>query len=160
MTQAMDEHAVAAQTTEPMQAGQRADLPRQDGVEAPAVERAAGGRRPRLLVLDGLRLGAALMVVAYHLVGDKIGVWQPSAASHFGLLHSVSQYGFLGVQLFFIISGFVICMSAWGRSVGDFFVSRVVRLYPAYWFAVLVTAAVLVAVPRVSTSSSAKWWAT
>ncbi|TQJ21760.1 peptidoglycan/LPS O-acetylase OafA/YrhL [Micromonospora sp. A202] len=148
MTQAMDEHAVAAQTTEPMQAGQRADLPRQDGVEAPAVERAAGGRRPRLLVLDGLRLGAALMVVAYHLVGDKIGVWQPSAASHFGLLHSVSQYGFLGVQLFFIISGFVICMSAWGRSVGDFFVSRVVRLYPAYWFAVLVTAAVLVAVPR------------
>ncbi|WP_406043666.1 acyltransferase [Micromonospora sp. NBC_00898] len=149
MTQAMDERAVAAPMTEPTQPSQRASLPRQQTVaETPVAESAPVGRRPRLLVLDGLRLGAALMVVAYHLVGDRIGVWQPSAATAFGPLHSVATYGFLGVQLFFVISGFVICMSAWGRSVGDFFVSRVVRLYPAYWFAVLVTAGVLVAVPR------------
>uniref|UniRef100_A0AAU2VA93 Integral membrane protein n=1 Tax=Streptomyces sp. NBC_00003 TaxID=2903608 RepID=A0AAU2VA93_9ACTN len=36
--------------------------------------------------------------------------------------------------IFFLISGFVICMSCWGKPLGDFFVSRVVRLYPAYWF--------------------------
>jgi peptidoglycan/LPS O-acetylase OafA/YrhL len=49
------------------------------------------------------------------------------------------------VQVFFVISGFVICMSSWGRTVGDFFRSRVSRLYPAYWVAiVLVTAACLV----------------
>ena len=35
-----------------------------------------------------------------------------------------------------MISGFVICMSGWGRPLGDFVVSRVVRLYPAYWFAI------------------------
>ncbi|MEU9828668.1 acyltransferase family protein [Micromonospora chersina] len=147
MTQAMDERAVAAPTINPIQPGQRPEVPRQGGAPAPAGG-TAPARRPRLLVLDGLRLGAALMVVAYHLVGDKIGVWDASAATNFGPVHSVAKYGFLGVQLFFIISGFVICMSAWGRSVGDFFVSRVVRLYPAYWFAVLLTAAVLVAVPR------------
>jgi peptidoglycan/LPS O-acetylase OafA/YrhL len=45
----------------------------------------------------------------------------------------VLLWGFLPRTLdaLFIISGFVICMSAWGRSVGDFFVSRVVRLYPS-----------------------------
>ncbi|MCI4065411.1 acyltransferase [Micromonospora sp. R77] len=148
MTQAMDERAVAGPTTEPTQPSPRAGLPRQTVAEPATAERPPAARRPRLLVLDGLRLGAALMVVAYHLVGDKIGVWQPSAASSFGPVHSAAKYGFLGVQLFFVISGFVICMSAWGRSVGDFFVSRVVRLYPAYWFAVLLSTGVLVAVPR------------
>src|SRR5262249_26966605 len=52
-----------------------------------------------------------------------------------------SRYGFFGVELFFLISGFVICMSGMGRSLGDFFVARVVRLYPAYWFGVLATSA-------------------
>lgn len=58
-----------------------------------------------------------------------------------------AAYGWLGVELFFLISGFVICMSCWGRSVGDFFTSRVTRLYPAYWFAVLATTAVLLLIP-------------
>ena len=147
MTQTMDEGAVAAPATEPTQPRQRVIVPRQTAAETSPPDTAPVRRAARLLVLDGLRLGAALMVVAYHLVGDKIGVWQPAAATTFGPLHSVAKYGFLGVQLFFIISGFVICMSAWGRSLGDFFVSRVVRLYPAYWLAVLVAAGVLVAVP-------------
>ncbi|MCZ9337386.1 acyltransferase, partial [Streptomyces sp. TRM76130] len=44
---------------------------------------------------------------------------------------------------------FVICMSSWGRTPRQFFVSRVIRLYPAYWFAILFTTAVLVALPGV-----------
>lgn len=147
MTQATDSER-AELTTEPEQPRQHASLPRQTAAE-PAAESGPAGRPSRLLALDGLRLGAALMVVAYHLIGDKLGAWhQPAAAAIFGPLHSAAKYGFLGVQLFFIISGFVICMSAWGRSAGDFFVSRVVRLYPAYWLAVLVTAGVLYAAPR------------
>ncbi|WP_433287177.1 acyltransferase family protein [Micromonospora sp. CA-244673] len=143
MTQATDERAATVSVPEQVRPG--------PPVEPAAATPGAGAtapRRPRLLVLDGLRLGAAVMVVAYHLVGDKLGAWQdPSAAAAFGPLHTVSRYGFLGVQLFFIISGFVICMSAWGRRVGDFFVSRVVRLYPAYWFAVLLATGVLLLVP-------------
>jgi peptidoglycan/LPS O-acetylase OafA/YrhL len=59
----------------------------------------------------------------------------------------VSRYGWLGVELFFLISGFVICMSSWGRTVGEFAISRIVRLYPAYWVAVLLTAAMLTLFP-------------
>ncbi|MEU8552572.1 acyltransferase [Streptomyces anthocyanicus] len=39
--------------------------------------------------------------------------------------------------------------SCWGRTPRQFFVSRVIRLYPAYWFAVLFTTAALIAVPGV-----------
>lgn len=55
-------------------------------------------------------------------------------------MSAMTRYGYLGVHLFFVISGFVILMSAWGRSVGSFVASRVSRLYPAFWAAVLLTA--------------------
>ena len=97
-------------------------------------------RRVRLRVLDGLRLLAALAVAGWHLTAAPTAGWD---GQPFGALTAVSRYGWLGVELFFLISGFVICMSGWGRSVGEFAASRVVRLYPAYWFAVLLAAAVL-----------------
>ncbi|CAL9559168.1 acyltransferase family protein [Streptomyces sp. enrichment culture] len=105
-----------------------------------ARARVAGGER--IVVLDGLRLVAALMVVAYHYVAFGEG-WEGSQAQLFPVVFRPSAYGWLGVELFFMISGFVICMSCWGRSVADFFVSRVIRLYPAYWLGVLATTAVV-----------------
>ncbi|MFF3871844.1 acyltransferase family protein [Streptomyces sp. NPDC001978] len=102
-------------------------------------------RRGRLLALDGMRLVAALMVCLYHYAGRGgtiSGSWGQSPARLFPVLPEITVYGCLGVQFFFVISGFVICMSSWGRTLGDFFRSRVARLYPAYWVAlVLVTAA-------------------
>ncbi|MET7971372.1 acyltransferase [Micromonospora sp. NPDC005305] len=101
---------------------------------APAAAPAGGGTsqhrppRPRIRVLDGLRLVAALMVVSYH---------------YFGFASMPSAYGWLGVELFFLISGFVICMSSMGHTVGQFATSRIVRLFPAYWVGVLLTSAVL-----------------
>ncbi len=52
-------------------------------------------------------------------------------------------YAALGPELFFVISGFVILMTAWGRSVPDVVSSRVARLFPAYWTCVLLTGALL-----------------
>ncbi|WP_441245196.1 acyltransferase family protein [Kitasatospora sp. McL0602] len=100
----------------------------------------------RLVVLDGLRLLAVLMVVAYHYVafGSEWGVPRGEA---FPGLYRPAAYGWLGVPLFFLISGFVICLSCWGRSLSEFFTSRVVRLFPAYWFGVAATTAVVAAVP-------------
>ncbi|WP_199875881.1 acyltransferase [Streptomyces sp. Root1310] len=102
----------------------------------------------RLRALDGLRLLAALMVCFYHYAGKNGEVaqsWHQSPGQKFPTLSQFATYGSLGVQFFFLISGFVICMSSWGRSTGDFFRSRVARLYPAYWAAiVLVTAAGLI----------------
>ncbi|GHB54838.1 hypothetical protein GCM10010347_25880 [Streptomyces cirratus] len=40
-------------------------------------------------------------------------------------------------------------MSTWGRTVGDFVVSRISRLYPAYWAAIAFTAAVVSLCPEI-----------
>ncbi|MEU6591295.1 acyltransferase [Streptomyces sp. NPDC046881] len=124
----------------------------------PLIRRAAGipaaraPRRGRLLALDGLRLVAALMVCVYHYTG-RGGVvsesWHASPDQLFPSLSRAAVYGNLGVQFFFVISGFVICMSSWGRTLGDFFRSRVARLYPAYWVALALVTAASLALPVV-----------
>jgi peptidoglycan/LPS O-acetylase OafA/YrhL len=107
--------------------------------EAEAVE-----RQPRLRILDGLRLVAALMVVAWHFVAGEAGTaWQTGTKELFAPLWKLSGYGWLGVELFFLISGFVICMSSWGRTAGQFAVSRIARLFPAYWAAIVITTVVV-----------------
>ncbi|MFF4602817.1 acyltransferase family protein [Streptomyces sp. NPDC001339] len=75
--------------------------------------------------------------------------WSGRTRTIFPSLHRISQYGWIGVEVFFLISGFVICMSSWGRSLGDFVVSRAARLYPAYWAAVLISATVISFWPQV-----------
>lgn len=60
------------------------------------------------------------------------------------VLFPVSKYGFLGVEIFFVISGFVILLSAEGRSPSYFAASRLSRLFPAYWASVLLTTFLLV----------------
>ncbi|MFF1561597.1 acyltransferase family protein [Streptomyces sp. NPDC058279] len=112
-----------------------------DHLGKPAIpEQAAAGAVPggRLRVLDGLRVLAAAAVLFHHYT--RRDIWGHDA---FGRLTAVGRYGWLGVELFFMISGFVICMSAWGRPLGGYLRSRVIRLGPAYWFCVLLTAAVL-----------------
>jgi peptidoglycan/LPS O-acetylase OafA/YrhL len=105
---------------------------------------AGDGRTARLEVLDGLRFLAAFVVLAYHFTTmDR--VWHRPAAEVFPA--QAAAYGWLGVYLFFLISGFVICMSSWGRGVGSFLVSRAVRLYPAYWLSVVVIAVVVTVWP-------------
>jgi peptidoglycan/LPS O-acetylase OafA/YrhL len=105
--------------------------------------------RPRLEVLDGLRFVAALVVVVYHYVaGDDAGYWGALPTEVFPTAHWPASYGWLGVNLFFLISGFVICMSSWGRGLGDFFTSRVARLYPAFWLSVLGVTAIRMLTPE------------
>jgi peptidoglycan/LPS O-acetylase OafA/YrhL len=103
--------------------------------------------RPRLEVLDGLRFVAALAVVLLHFTTID-HVWHRRVETIFPGQPFV--YGWLGVYLFFLISGFVICMSSWGRGPGAFLVSRAVRLYPAYWLSVVAGAVVLAVWPYVN----------
>lgn len=100
-------------------------------------------RTQRLTELDLLRFVAALAVLLFHFTGfGGAGPWPGPSRELFQGVGHVTRYGYLGVDLFFVISGFVILMSAWGRSLGDFAVSRVVRLMPAYWAAVLIGAVI------------------
>ncbi|MGW3768632.1 acyltransferase family protein [Actinomadura verrucosospora] len=100
-------------------------------------------RRERLRELDLLRFTAALAVVLYHFTGfGGAGAWPAPSQDVFPEIAPVTRFGYLGVDLFFVISGFVILMSAWGRGPGEFGISRLVRLMPAYWVSVLLGAAV------------------
>ncbi|MCH0563334.1 MULTISPECIES: acyltransferase [unclassified Streptomyces] len=114
---------------------------------APDADRTSG---QRLAALDGLRFAAALSVALFHFIGQRpstvVRIWGRPYQSVFPEAHAYFAYGRLGVDLFFLISGFVICMSAWGRSPRSFFISRVTRLYPMYWIAIGVSACVVYAV--------------
>ncbi|MGY1811916.1 acyltransferase family protein [Blastococcus sp. SYSU D00820] len=106
------------------------------------------GEPPRLRALDGLRFLAAAAVVAFHYTGRDSTAWPESVRTVFPTISRFTIYGGFGPYLFFIISGFVVLMSAWDRPARSFLASRVGRLFPAYWIAVVLTAGVLLLDPR------------
>jgi peptidoglycan/LPS O-acetylase OafA/YrhL len=91
--------------------------------------------RHRINGLDSLRGIAALSVVLFHYTtrfGESFG--HPEAT-----WLNFSQ-GFRGVDLFFMISGFVIFMTLDNTaSARDFVVSRFSRLFPTFWASMLLT---------------------
>nr|WP_231626521.1 acyltransferase [Streptomyces apocyni] len=103
--------------------------------------------------LDALRLLAALMVAGFHYGGrgdgDVAVAWGTSTQVQFPTAHGWLAFGNLGVQIFFVISGFVICMSGWGKPLRAFFASRAARLLPSYWVAVVLVTVVF-ALPSVA----------
>ncbi len=103
---------------------------------------AASAAHNRLLGVDALRGVAALSVLLFHYTTrfeEKHG--------HAGDLPWSFENGFLGVNLFFAISGFVIFMTLDRvRAPRDFVVSRFSRLFPAFWAAIALT-------------WSIEWWA-
>jgi peptidoglycan/LPS O-acetylase OafA/YrhL len=101
-------------------------------------------RGARINELDLLRFLAALAVVFFHYTFRGYAA-DGLSMMPYPWLAPLSKYGYLGVDLFFIISGFVILMTAAGGSLRGFVVSRVVRLYPAFWACCTITAALTVA---------------
>jgi peptidoglycan/LPS O-acetylase OafA/YrhL len=92
----------------------------------------------RVPALDLLRLVAVLGVVLFHY-----GFRGPTGhgVTHVALpdLAFLGRYGFLGVPVFFVISGFVIAYSAEGRSASGFAVARFARIYPTFVFCMTLT---------------------
>ncbi len=88
----------------------------------------------RVFELDILRFLAALAVVLYHLTYRQI-----DDHTLFEQIDSVTRFGYLGVHLFFMISGFVILWTAVGRTPTQFIISRFSRLYPIFWASIGIT---------------------
>ena len=107
--------------------------------------------------LDYARAICALSVVFYHYLarGVTMGFMPPE---DIGALRTVAEYGYLGVDFFFMVSGFVIMMSVTGRSAADFAAARIVRLYPAFLFCMTTTAVVLYLVGNPALPSSLAMW--
>jgi peptidoglycan/LPS O-acetylase OafA/YrhL len=91
--------------------------------------------------LDGLRGTAAFLVVLYHYFFRYNDIY-----GHTDIPVDWIKHGDKGVQLFFIVSGFVIYWTLNRiKNPKEFIISRFSRLYPTYWFcAVLTFLAVLV----------------
>jgi len=92
----------------------------------------------RVNEVDLLRFLAALAVVFFHYTFRGYAADDMSVMPY-PLLAPVAKYGYLGVQLFFLISGFVILMTASSGGARSFVVSRIVRLYPAFWVCCTIT---------------------
>jgi len=91
----------------------------------------------RFYELDLLRFFAAMGVVLFHYV--FLDVIENKSAPDFPILGEIFKYGYFGVEFFFMISGFVILLTAQNKNWQGFIVSRISRLYPAFWIAVTVT---------------------
>ena len=89
--------------------------------------------KPHYHILDGLRGAAALMVVWYHVFEGYAFAEGTNGVEGGGLIN-VFNHGYMAVDFFFMLSGFVISYAyddRWSKmSMGDFFKRRLVRLHP------------------------------
>lgn len=84
--------------------------------------------KPHYELLDGLRGVAALLVLFYH-------IFEGLSFAAGGTPITVINHGYLAVDFFFILSGFVISYAyddRWGKTMttGNFFKRRLIRLHP------------------------------
>lgn len=110
--------------------------------------------KPRYEILDGLRGVAAMLVVAYHLL-------ETYATSP---VEQLLNHGYLAVDFFFVLSGFVIGYAyddRWDRmSLWDFFKRRLIRLHPMVIMGTLLGAALFYfgACPAFPMIIETPWW--
>ena len=90
----------------------------------------------RLPILDLLRFIAALAVFAFHMT-YRGAVYETYTDITFPEVDALTRYGYFGIDLFFILSGFVILLTVErGRGApGHFIASRLARLFPVFWVA-------------------------
>ena len=93
--------------------------------------------RQRLAYVDALRGLAATAVVLYHLEYNP-AMQELLAGFYPRWLQQIFEHGSLGVEIFFVLSGFVIVYSLRNvvldrRGAGSFVVRRQLRLDPPYW---------------------------
>ncbi|WP_457126578.1 acyltransferase family protein [Mucilaginibacter sp. HD30] len=81
--------------------------------------------------LDVLRFVASFMVVLFHLnqAVQPVDNWY----------RDLVKYGWLGVPMFFVISGYCIALSAdHTDNARDFLVRRLLRIFPPYWISLAI----------------------
>lgn len=101
-------------------------------------------------LLNQLRAVAALLVVWAHFIGqwlERRGLdWGPETAMvRFvtGPFNIIQHFGFLGVAIFFLISGFIVTRAASLENLRTFVVRRLLRIYPPLIAAVLLAVVML-----------------
>lgn len=103
------------------------------GAHADSSSHSHGGRVTHVAALDGVRGLAVLMVVVFHYTR-----WFPSATPGARTLQGIGAFGGAGVELFFVLSGFLITRilintRSHPRYFRNFFARRVLRIFPLYY---------------------------
>jgi peptidoglycan/LPS O-acetylase OafA/YrhL len=111
----------------------------------------------RIAALDLLRLVAALAVVAYHYTFRGAAADAMTWLS-FPALTPLTKYLYLGVPLFFVISGFVITYSAEGRTAQQFLIARIARIYPGFVACTTITFLVIAMFGAPRYTATAQQW--
>ena len=115
----------------------------------------------QIVGLDALRMGAACLVLLFHL---GYGVWIPymnpgGVPTHsFDFLWPVAWFGWVGVQIFFVMSGFVIAYSAHGVKASTFLEHRLTRLLPAAVVCASLTALIVLMTGALGSREIATRW--
>lgn len=104
-----------------------------------------------LVSLQYLRALASLMVVVFHL---------GAPLQRLGLTAPWPQSGAAGVDIFFVLSGFLMLVTTRNPAIrpGDFYLKRIVRIVPLYWIVTTATLALLLAAPQLVKSGQADAW--
>jgi exopolysaccharide production protein ExoZ len=97
----------------------------------------------RIVSLQVLRFLAASSVMWIHTIQNVTGQWHHGAASDFGPM---------GVDVFFVLSGFIIARVAPGRAPWAFLSRRLIRILPLYYLLLAFEILVLVLSGRFTTA--------
>lgn len=93
-----------------------------------------------------MRFFAATAVLVFHYDSKYVETFQADTQLA-SAIYSVGKFGYLGVDLFFLISGFVIFASALNRKPTQFLVSRATRIYPTFWVCLAITCLLNLIIP-------------
>ncbi len=92
--------------------------------------------------IHGLRGVAAMMVFVGHLLGGTAEHIYADRSGYVAGAEAFWNFGFSGVMLFFMISGFVILPSVLKYEPGEFALRRFLRLYPLFLFSTVIFASI------------------
>ena len=110
-----------------------------------------GGSPPPIAPLIGiqyLRAIGAVLIAYYHNV-NQIPAYAPYFTRYFlGGIHLTN-----GVDLFFVVSGFIMLVTSRKATPGDFLVRRVIRIAPLYWALTLLIAGLVLVRPELFRST-------
>ena len=108
------------------------------------MNKVSNGQSDYIYGIDLLRFFSAAFVMLFHL---GFASWASPLADHPGFkidtLQRLAQPGWVGVEIFFVISGFVVSGAASVATPFAFLRGRMLRLYPAVWICATATLVIL-----------------
>jgi peptidoglycan/LPS O-acetylase OafA/YrhL len=99
----------------------------------------------RIPELDGLRGIAILLVLSFHYINNQLG----GSTNKWGMaITKITSFGWVGVDLFFVLSGFLICSVLLrtrnsSNYFSTFFIRRILRIIPNYYLLIVIFLVIL-----------------